>query len=533
MALYKEPKPELLQDGDQPSVMNYSDEYWRTNTNLSKDRGRAPSFEKVADPRLPGLFSFEYGGQYGEVAIPKGRIVAVSSDKQFKDLNSGKFYPGITLANGGEDVQEKAAEHYQKTFKAEDVDEEGYYVRAANKPVGVSTLNIYQDHRNSFKGNRPGFITRNTVEVPLFKDQETAEQMEWGSAYGSLEAGDKVMSDPNGRFVGWKEGKLRREEHTVDTDNGYTIDDTANTLTFNLDVALFPAEDPSDEVTIYVEEADEMKEVENAIMITSEHTGEIEVQDIDGSGDNTEITNGDVVFAKYRSILSNAEQMIGQVLAVQQNLIPAGWTKWVQPDEGVFTDFGDRYTEPTGLTPELVDGAPVFDPSFGRHEKYRPTSIPGILDGMNYIKEYKKGADEDKDGEDDPQFIGRATATTEWEDGDLLRLRLPSHLLPVEEIKGLVVVNQDGDEVTHIAEETIADYILRQDVSKKYNVSGLLEFEATGDLLEALDTTSEEVEEGGQLFMRLEFTARHQMPGMPTHMDWDGCVGSVDILLQL
>jgi len=526
MALYNEPKPELIEDGQQPNIMDYDNEYWRTNTNLSKDQGRAPSFEKVVDPRLPGLFSFEYGGQFGEVAIPKGRIVAVAADKQFKDFNTGKYYPAITLANGGIDVKEDQAEHWG---------EEDEYVREANKPVGVSTLNTYQDHQNSFKGNRPGFTTRNTIEVPLFNKKSDAEKMEWGSAYGTLKAGDKVMSDENGRFVKWKEGKLRKEKHE-------DIDVTDNEAEIQLDVACYPAEDHEDEVTIYYEDGDgNIVEEDEASLTVTPQTGEVTITNVD----ELEFEDGDDIHVMYRSILSNAEQMVGQVLTVHQNMIPAGWMKWVQPEEGEFMDFADRYTEPTGLTPHLVDDAPVYDPTYGRHEKYRPTSIPGILDGMNYTKLYadpenNTEVDDDEFNEDvdeGPQHAGRATVSEDWEEGDKLRVRMVESNLPVEKLRGLQLVTDDGDIIEHLeGESEVEEAISRKDIDEKYNVSGLIEFElgaASGDeILNTMDGTNDP-EVGDQVHFMLEFEATHQMPGMPTHMDWNGCVGSVDILLQL
>ena len=423
MALYKEPKPQIKRDTN--------DEYFRTNTNLTKDQGRAPSFEKLVDPRLPKLFKFEYGGQRGWVVMPKGRIVSVVPDRTFKHFDDNKFYPALTLANGGEDVTES-------NDNPDDPDEQ--YTRVANKPVGVASLNVYQDVANSFEGNRPGFITRNSINLPLFADKDDAEKMEWGSAYGKLKPGDKVMSDENGRFVKWT-----------------GLHEALDSL---------PEED---------------QDFENAM-----------------------------------EAADPADQIVGMVLSLDENLIPAGWLKWVYTEQSEFTEFG-RYTTDTGFTTdEITDDGYPYDPSYGRFEKERPTGVCGILDGMNYIKEYKRGADDEKEGEDGPVQLGEMSAG--FEVGDTATFRMREHFMPVEEIDHIWVVNESGDDIDVAS-------IARVDADEK-NSSGMVRFDIEQDVSDLLDAQ-------GSAKIEMEFKARHQMPGMPTHMDFEGVIGSVDILLQM
>jgi len=159
-------------------------------------------------------------------------------------------------------------------------------------------------------------------------------------------------------------------------------------------------------------------------------------------------------------------------------------------------DFADRYTVPTGLAPHLVDDFPVYDPTYGRHEKYRPTSIPGILDGMNYTKSYTD--------------MPLGTILTSFEVGDRIQLRVDDKYTPITD--GTVTYKLDGAEVA-ADNATFKVYHSDTDV-------GLFSVEIKQAVVADAEIT-------------IDFDATHQMPGMPTNLDWDGVVGSVDIVINL
>lgn len=453
-------KPDILKDTN--------DEYFRTNTNMSVDQGDAPSFEKKVDPRLPKLFKFEYGGQNGYVVLPKGRIVAVVPDRVFKNFDDNKYYPGITIANGGVDVEES---------NDDPEGDGGNYTRVANKPVGVCTLNTYQDIDDEFQGSIPGFVTRNSINLPLFGTKEKAEQIEWGSAYGDLKPGDKVQSDANGRFIKWEDHKTRTQGFTGDGANAE----------FQLDYAVYP------EGKVVATVADEEVEVASVVYPAGVVTLAAPPADPGDGSKNVEIT--------YQSVVGDdPSQLVGQILCVDENLIPAGWLKWVMPE--------NDYNEPTGFTAgDLTDEGYPYDSSYGEFNKERPTGIPGLTDGMNYIKEYSDAATNT-----DPVEIGEVNDA--WTAGETANLRLDERFLPVKEVLSLKVGNTD------IAADDYAG-----DTEFKFDKeTGLLRITLAADTIPA---------EGSVNKVVMEFTATHQMAGMPTHIDFEGVVGSVDILLQL
>ena len=186
-----------LFDGVNKVLKSTPDRQLRTNTKLVHTGTESPGDKWLADPRLPKQFQYHFGGP-GWVTIPKGKIVATVPDRQFKEFESGKYYTGLTIANGGVDVEELDQERV-------DMGEAGAtYTRVANKPVGVAHMNIYQKIDDQMYGNIPGFIRTNQyIELPYIPAEEDAKEMKWGHATGELKPGDFVKPGSNGEFVKW------------------------------------------------------------------------------------------------------------------------------------------------------------------------------------------------------------------------------------------------------------------------------------------------------------------------------------------
>lgn len=155
----------------------------------------------ITDPRLPKQFQYQFGGDSGWVVIPKGKIVSIVPDRQFKEFESQKMFNAITIANGGEDVMEdNQAEIDRGSLKPGELT----YTRVANIPVGVAPYPIYQKIDDRFHGNIPTFLRRSYIEVPWIKDTAAADLCKHGHARGEgLRPGDFLKSDKNGNFVKW------------------------------------------------------------------------------------------------------------------------------------------------------------------------------------------------------------------------------------------------------------------------------------------------------------------------------------------
>ena len=189
MALFEGMKP----------VEGTADQYVRSNTKLQVSTHDSPGEKFLVDPRLKRLFQYHFGGN-GWVVIPKGRIVAPSTDNNggikngnIKDFDGNVFRPVLTLANGGKDVVEIG-----KTGKE--------HTREANTPIGVSYANIYEEFVDGFNGMQPTIENEIYIELPYIPSRSDAEAVEWGSLYDAdptkrIKNGDYVISDENGRFI--------------------------------------------------------------------------------------------------------------------------------------------------------------------------------------------------------------------------------------------------------------------------------------------------------------------------------------------
>ena len=450
------------QDNKTKIIKSTKERYTRTQTKLVKDQGDSPSTRLMVDPKLPRLFQYHFGGQIDNwVVIPKGRIVAVVPDRERKSFDDNMYYNMLTIANGGVDVVERDDSPEAK--------EGDTYVRTANKPVGVSSLNIYQDIDDTFKGNIPAFITRNTINVPYFLRREDAEKTEWGSAYGDLKPGDKVKSDENGRFVKWEEFKEKMEVFSGDGEN----------KVFHVRTAIHPDVEIEDLVVKVDGVRVEVASIKHVL-------GEVELTSAPAAGtDNIEIV--------YKSVMGDdIDQKVGTVIAVDRNLIPAGWLKYVMPegyDQPESPDLGY-------LASHLTDEGYPYDASYRDGydaEKYRATGIPGLTDGMNYKKEYKG------------ELLGTIQAGIQA--GEKYTFRVLKEHTPM--VEGSYKVHVEGMEEGVDFEVDFVD-----------PVSGLV-------IVKLLKNTTATAQ------VTIDFMAVHQVPGMPSNLDFEGVEGSVDILLQL
>lgn len=147
----------------------------RSNTKLVVSGGNSPAEEFIVDPALPVKFKYEYGG-WGqqEVVIAKGQLVAIGDP--VKDFTTGEMRPTLTIANG------------------------------SNPVIGVAPYNISKNTPDRFDGNQPGVICKDYIEVPYIPESEYASQVHWGLATGTLQQGDYVKANSNGKFVKWVEG---------------------------------------------------------------------------------------------------------------------------------------------------------------------------------------------------------------------------------------------------------------------------------------------------------------------------------------
>lgn len=227
---------------DMPGYRDGADRINRTNMKLATNAHDTPNIKWEFDRRLPSLFKYGFAYGYNNMVIPKGRICAVDPTMNLLDFETHKAYNALTLANGGVPVKlrtdkklwepiqglttayvtlasgEKVYRAFTKSVPALMTDAKATFdaksgmiavdgkvtadVRPANQPIGIMSRNEYTRNDDAFNGMQPGAImTDAMVELPMFLDKAKAEQNPWGSVYGQILPGDFVKSDENGRLV--------------------------------------------------------------------------------------------------------------------------------------------------------------------------------------------------------------------------------------------------------------------------------------------------------------------------------------------
>ena len=532
---------------DIPGYRGKEDRINRTEMRLNHNEHDTPNVKYMFDDRLPVLFRYGFAYGFNQMIIPKGRICAVDKYMDLVDFDMQKQHNTLTIANGGAPIIPSTnADKYkdysgaaQKMVSSENqgqplanpdiewvpligmeaaysdvsyrpfktttkevegvtttivagpqaqltannyhIDEEtGRVVDASgnrvnvipgNIPIGMIIRNEYTRDEDAMNGMAPGAVNTDCmVELPWFAYKDKAESNPWGSAYGGLFPGALVKSDENGRVV-------------------------VSPLSY---------------------------ETEVATMSVAEY--ELERQ-----------------------------QVIGQVYAVNTELVPEGaakWATWALSDRLNFDEFapeewsqnGRRGEDSISHTPYKSTGkfpGYPYDKNYGAHDlhmlaskrdnynqrmqqeyQYENLGIPGLTDGYNAIKRSLG-----------PVKVGTLrVAKGSYETLDLY-FRTPD--VKVEDIQivigdGTTFANViEGAKLTLKSGATTASNAVT--VTYEDDLQGLFSLKVT-NLVEA-----QKLIPAGQDSVELPITVKYNkrgLAGIPTFMDWDGCVGSVKVLLQ-
>ena len=470
-----------------PGYRNEEERINRTNNQLAMNDHDVLNIKYGVDPRLPVLFRYGWAYGYNQVIMPKGRLVAADPHLMVLDTDTMHYHNALTLANGGVDVElvrnprvgnVPAAAFWQETADAIEVDpasgdmvgQEGKVYRPANKPLGILERNEYTRDSDAFNGIMPGPIrTDALVDLPWFLEQEKAEGNPWGAAYGALKPGMLVKSDCNGR------------------------------------VCMSPLSDPE----------------------------KVAAMDM-------------ATYEKER------QQVVGEVYATDQSLLPEGaarYAQWALEDRLNFNDInpfvwpnsnraGEDFVhnpptmyqsnfeypgyphDKTMISNDLHMLASTrqgsYDPRFD--EKHRlDRGIPGLTDGGNAVKK-AYGSDQ---GVADVELAGNPTLVIshvrELADSFVAEQAMEIMLrMPDVDLMDAKVAIGDNAAVNIVAGAQIGNFeILYADLHK--GLFSVKQVAAAGELAEV---------EVKVMYLKAGEA------GVPTNLDWDGCVGMVQILLQ-
>ena len=510
----------------------------RTNNRLNVTSHEALSQKYIFDTRLKPLFKYGFAVGYNNMVITKGRIVAADPYMDKTDWTTDAQFNVLTLANGGAAVKlrddntmypaantvisteaggNKAHEVGLEWTPVEGLDNvyaEGVYracqnsgtsqlttagykidektgmvaaantgavtadVRAANVPLGMLERNEYTKFNNdSFDGYQPGpIITDKCVELPYFAFKDKAEQNPWGCIYGNIKVGDLVKSDENGRI----------------TVSPLSVDSVLEKMT--------------------------LAEVER-----------------------------------------ERQQVIGQVIGFNHDMIPEGgyrYAQWALEDRLRFEGFApDMYTENNRPGEDNINASAFqstgrfpgypYDRAYTEHdlhmignggrggnydkfmqEEYQlEQGIPGLTDGGNaVIKSYENNhactisGRGDNDTQPYVKNFVRICHNGNIEDGTL-EVQLANA--------------KDGTEIVAFTKVDSSNKV-EQNPLKLNDAFAITYYNAVQGMIviDVIDESKADTAlKNNDIVVNLKYKKRG-MAGVPTFMDWDGCVGSAKILLQ-
>ena len=445
----------------------------RTNNQLAMNDHDVLNIKYGVDPRLPVLFRYGWAYGYNQIIMPKGRLVAADPHLMVLDTDTMHYHNAITLANGGADV---------------DWD--------ANKKLWVAAA----------------------------------------AAFEVDEANGKDKNDPMRRPANKPLGILERNEYTRDSD------------AFN---GIMPGPIRTDALVDLPWFVEQEKAEGNpwgcaygalkpGMLVKADMNGRICMSPL---SDPEQVKNMDM--AQYEM---ERQQVVGEVYATDQSLLPEGaarYAQWALQDRLNFDDInpfvwpnnnraGEDFVKnpPTMYQSNFEYPGYPYDKNFisndlhmiasRREGAYDPRfdeahrldrGIPGLTDGGNVVKKAfgsNQGvADVELAGEPE-LIISHVNAIEKAADGLEIMLRLPDTNL----LNAKVAVGEEAG-VNIVVGAKIGKFEVQyRDLHK-----GLFSIKQVED----------GAEEG--LAVKVAYVKAGEA-GVPTNLDWDGCVGMVQILLQ-
>lgn len=552
---------DMLQPGARGGIINPSlpgyrdgaDRINRTNNNLPASDHDVPNIKWEMDRRLPVLFKYGYAFGYNQLTMPKGRIVAIDPHMNQFDFDTKKAYNVITLANGGsyvkrrDKVKELVAQDDKQWETVKDTivvtsDNESIYVSNPAKPENVT-------------------IDANTGKVALS-----------GVVRDDYRAPNRPI------------GVIQRNEYTRDdhAHNGMMVSpvltDALVELPFFLDKAKAEM-NPWGSAYGNILPGDLLKSDENGRLTVSP------LSRMDILNGYTPDSRESVAALTPAQIEIERQQIVGQVLEVSRDLVPAGAAKyatWALTDRLNFNEFNPMELRANGRNGEdlnefspftLQGGGAVnstanmtnaqgkfpgqpYDNTMTENDLHMvgkslrnsdlrmpledqlDMGIPGLTDGYNAVvrdfgpevvtKFHKAAAPELY------QNVFARTSKVGLEKGSV-QIAISNNSKEVE--KTYVTVTEGSTINVNIVDPAKPETdvkTLENAIKVKYlnELQGLMEFEIVDKAAwdKFLKDNGDRLAHT-DLSVKVKFKKRG-LAGVPTFLDWDGCQGYVSVLFQ-
>lgn len=431
------------------------------------------------DPRLKPLFRYGWAYGYNQIVIPKGRIVAADPHLTVMDTDTLHFFNAVTLANGGKVVELNTEDN---TWKVADVQtfnvnkatgkdtNKPETLRDKNIPLGMIGRNEYTRNADAFNGIMPGPIwTDKLVDLPWFAKKEKAIENPWGCVYGEIKPGMLLKADENGRITISPLSLPEKDK----VDGGCK----------NMTALEFEAERQQVIGTVY-------------------------------STDKSLLPEGAAKFAQWS--LDERRNFNDFNPYVWPNSNRAGEDFVTNPPTAYQSDFtypGYPYdknyiSNDLHMLASSREGA--FDPRLDESMRL-DRGIPGLMDGGNHAAQ--------EIGAGETLTVTNVVALKETANAQEMMIRLPETALESAKVKiggGAAAKIAVGETIT-CGSGTATFEITYADMHK-----GLFAIKQKQGTVEKDETCA----------VNVSYMKKGLIAGMPTMLDWDGCVGIASILLQ-
>ena len=533
---------------DFPGHRDEGDRINRTNMKLSASEHDVPNIKYMFDYRLPTLFRYGWAVGYNQIVIPKGRMVAADPFMDLVDFDMQKQHNTLTLANGGVPVR---------------IRESGDNYRSDSGASNPETA-LVSPEKQGQEVNNIG-----TEWIPLKGMEDAYTKLSFRPFAGNdlpmaqLESAGYEVNSENGKVYNTETGKeadnVRPGNYPIGMmqRNEYTRDEDALN-------GMMPGPVITDKLVELPWFAYKDKAEQNpwgsaygglfpGALVRSDENGRLTLSPL--SFLEAEMPSMDV--AEYEA---ERQQVVGQVYAVYNDLLPEGaakWATWALEDRKNFEEFCPAVWPQTGRRGEdAVSNSPYhstgeypgypYDKAYKDHDlhmlneikagrlgnydrrmqqeyQYEDLGIPGLTDGKNaVVRNYdpeRAGYVKYAGGEDYVDMFFRTTEVDLME--GTLQIGVSASGQP-----GNFINCEVGAEMGDGIGGAGSDFLKVKYADEK---QGIVVLEVTDKNVAdaALDPNNGGV---GEIEVWFEFKKRG-MAGVPTFLDWDGAVGSVRILL--
>lgn len=446
----------------------------RTNNSLIVSEHDTLNIKYVMDPRLKPLFRYGWAYGYNQIIIPKGRIVAADPHLTVMDTETQHFFNAVTLANGGKVVELQSNNTWKEvndTFTVNTLNG-----KDQNKPETLRDANLPlgMQGRNEYTRNADAF--NGIMPGPIWTDKLV--DLPW------FEQKDKAEGNPWGCVYG---------------------------------------------------------ELKPGYKLKADVNGRITVSPLSFPKKNK--AQGGMSDMTAAEIEAERQQIIGSVYATDKSLLPEGaarFAQWSLEDRKNFSDFNPQIWPNSGRAGEdFVTNPPTayqsdftypgypYDKNYissdlhmlasSREGAFDPRldeamrldrGIPGLMDGGNHAAQEM--------GTGETLTISNVVVSKDTSEDEMI-LRLPDTALESAKVK--------------IGESSAVDIVDNTTITVGSAVFTITYVDMHKGLFAIKQTTGGG--DGSTKPVKVSYKKKGLIAGMPTMLDWDGCVGTASILLQL